>query len=314
MNTKQIRFLILRGGAIGDFVVTLPVFQAVRKQWPDAYIELVGYPHIANLALAGDLVDHVESLDRADMAKFFTFTPSFTEEQGKYIRSFDVVLTYLYDPIETMRENLRAAGARQIIYGSPMVTEGHVSDQLFRSLETLAIYGNQAVPQLNMSKGCLDRGREHLAERGLSEKVVAIHPGSGSPKKNWPLDRYLELAIWLEEHSNKPLLILGEADKAIAEDLRRHENKIPVLAGASLVDVGSVLSHCRAYIGNDSGITHLAAALGIPTLAIFGPSDADQWCPRGENVHLTVAPDGNLDRVSVQQITKIIEEAIADSG
>jgi len=312
---KQVRFLILRGGAIGDFIVTLPVFHAIRKQWPDAYIELVGYPHIANLALAGDLVDHVESLDRADMAKFFTFTPSFTEEQSEYIRSFDVILTYLYDPIETMRDNLRAAGAKQIIYGSPMVAEGHVSDQLFRPLETLAIYGDQAVPHLSMSNVCLKRGHERLAERGLSEKVVALHPGSGSPKKNWPLDRYLELAKWLEAHSNKPLLILGEADKAIAEDLQERRNELPVLSGLSLVDVGSVLAHCRAYIGNDSGITHLAAALGIPTIAIFGSDDSVlHWGPRGENVRLITAPEGNLEQLSVQQITKKIKETIAGSG
>ena len=69
---KQIRFLILRGGAIGDFILTLPAIAAVRERWPDAYIELIGYPHIANLALAAGLVDHVDSLDRAEMARFFS--------------------------------------------------------------------------------------------------------------------------------------------------------------------------------------------------------------------------------------------------
>ena len=65
------RFLVLRGGAIGDFIVTLPVLQALRDRWPDAYVEIWGYPHVARLALAAGLAQRVVSLDRAEMARFY---------------------------------------------------------------------------------------------------------------------------------------------------------------------------------------------------------------------------------------------------
>ena len=137
---KQSRFLILRGGAIGDFILTLPAIRALRRQWPEAYIEIVGYPHIANLAIAGGLADHVESLDRAEMAKFFALRPSFTEAQARHVQSFDVVITYLHDPDGSVRENLLSAGAKQVIYGSPIVERGHAVEHLMKPLETLAIY------------------------------------------------------------------------------------------------------------------------------------------------------------------------------
>ena len=75
------RFLILRGGAIGDFIATLPVLQALRAQWPEAVIEIWGYPHVAELAVVAGLAQTVVSLDRAEMARFFVPEPSFTDAQ-----------------------------------------------------------------------------------------------------------------------------------------------------------------------------------------------------------------------------------------
>lgn len=308
---RQVRFLILRGGAIGDFIATLPVLQALRERWPDAHIELIGYPHMANLALAGNLVDHVDSLDRAAMARFFTSTSTFSEEQAVYIRSFDLVISFLHDPHGFVRDNLLAAGAPQVIYRSPIVPEGHAADHLLKSLETLAIYGSGSIPRLSLRPDLLARGRRWLVESGLGEAAWAIHPGSGSPKKNWPAERFGELASKMRAQPVvRPFFILGEADHAAAEILSKQWPDVPVLREHTLVEVAAVLASCRGYAGNDSGITHLAAAAGIPVVALFGAaSQPEQWAPRGRAVRILGAPGGDLAKLEIETVFAAIAEA-----
>ena len=304
--SKPARFLILRGGAIGDFILTLPALQALRDRWPDAYIELVGYPHIANLALAAGLVDHVESLDRADAARLFTWRPTFSEEQAAHLRSFDLVISYLHDPDGVVKANLKAAGVKQVIYGSPLVEQGHAIDHLMKPLETLAIYGEKPLPRLTLKA---ERGREWLAAHGLAGDVVAIHPGSGSPKKNWPAENFLKLAEQLRESDQKYLMIFGEADAAVAALIRTKMPGVIELSGCTLVELATVLSACRAYVGNDSGVTHIAAAVGLTTIALFGPSDADRWGPRGSHVSIIKAPEGNLEFISTNDVLNMLRSS-----
>ena len=296
------RFLVLRGGAIGDFIVTLPALAALRARWPDAHIELVGYPHIANLALAGGLVDHVESLDRAEMARFFSASPAFTEAQSTYIRSFDLVLCYLHDPYGIVEENLLLAGARQVIYGPPIVEKGPASRHLLKPLESLAIYPDDDIPHLVLSASGIQRGRAWLAERGLGEGVVVLHPGSGSPKKNWPLENFLALAREWTARGPSVLFVVGEADQAIRSRLQEMNPPPALLADATLVEVAESVSTARLYVGNDSGVSHLAAALGVPTVVLFGPSDAAIWAPRGAHVRVLQAPEGDLSRLDVNAV------------
>jgi heptosyltransferase III len=306
--SKQVRFLVLRGGAIGDFIFTLPALQALRDRWPDAHIELLGYPHIANLALAGGLVDHVGSLDRADVARFFAAHPLFTEQQTEYIESFDLILSYLHDPEGVVRSNLLAAGARQVLYGSPLVTEGHAVDQFLKPLESLALYGEKPSPRLDLGEPARARGRAWLAERGWVPGFVAVHPGSGSPKKNWPVEHFVELADRFRASPKPVLFVLGEADHAVAEMLRAYLAGVPVLTGLSLVDTASVLSSGGGFVGNDSGITHIAAALGLRVAALFGPTDPDRWGPRGSNVSIVRAPGGKLDQLVAEAVWEIVKD------
>ncbi len=308
---KQVRILVLRGGAIGDFILTLPALQKLRARWPEAHIELLGYPHIAELALAGGLIDRVASLDKAEMARFFSRLPKFTDAQRDYVKSFDLVLSYLHDPEDIVRQNLLTAGARQVIYGSPILRGGHAIEHLLRPLETLALYAEGAErPQLALCAEFRQQGHARLAACGLRGPVLAVHPGSGSPHKNWPVERFIEL-LRATRGDLAPLLVLGEADQPLASLLARELPDVARLTGCTLVEVAGVLAACRAYVGNDSGITHLAAALGLPVVALFGPTDPDAWGPRGPGVRMVQAPDGRLDEVPLAAVLATLRGLLA---
>ena len=304
MIAKRIRFLVLRGGAIGDFVVTLPVLQAIRDRWPEAYIELIGYPHIAKLALAGGLIDQLHSLDRAGMAAFFSSQPSFSAQQVEFVRSFDLIFSFLHDVNGVVQENLELAGARQVLYGSPIVDgDLHAVDHLLKPLESLAIYSSDSVPSLTLSEEWRREGRKIVAEQGAGAPVYVLHPGSGSPRKNWPLDRYVEIAERIRrEVGGVPLFLIGEADAAVRNELAEKAPTERVLENLSLLQVAGVLRACTAYVGNDSGITHIAAALGVPTVALFGPSSFHHWRPRGIHVNTLRAESDTLDDLGVDEV------------
>ncbi len=111
------------------------------------------------------------------------------------------------------------------------------------------------------------------------QNYAAIHPGSGSLKKNWPLDRFASLSEELKKQGLETVWIKGEAD---CWDEITVKGKVVYNLPISLLS--AVISRCTVFIGNDSGPAHLSAALGIPTVAIFGPSDPQVWSPAGRAV------------------------------
>lgn len=312
MTPRPPRFLVLRGGAIGDFVVTLPVLQALRTRWPDAEIELIGYPHIAHLALASGLVKKVHSLDKAGIARLFAHRPSMDEDLRLLVESFDVVISFLHDPDGVVQTNLLTLGA-DLIYRSPVAPQIHAVDHLIKALESMAIYEAGSIPCLSLDEPTRAGGRAWLAAKGIpaGSPAFAVHAGSGSPKKNWPLDRFVDVAKALHGNGITPVFVVGEADRPIEPVLRAAASVLgPVLSGLSLTEVAGVLSCCAGYLGNDSGITHIAAATGIPTVAVFGPTDPSIWGPRGRRVQILQASSRQLEDVPRDEVLAAIQAMV----
>ncbi len=297
------RFLVLRGGAIGDFIVTLPVFQALRQQWPMAQIDIWGYPHIADLAVAAGLAESVVSLERAEMARFFVPSPEFTDAQVATVRSFDLIFNYLHDPVGQVRSNLLLAGAKQVLSGSPIIKWGHAIPFLLEPLQALAIYETELIPELDLSGEARAAARKHLQMLGIKGRPVVVHPGSGSPAKTWPIARFIDIVRRLQTQEQEVAVVLGEADTEAAATLERELPKLPRLQNMTLVELAAMLSESARFLGNDSGITHLAAAVGVPVVALFGPSDAMTWAPRGRGgITVLKAPEGELERLAVETV------------
>ena len=141
-----------------------------------------------------------------------------------------------------------------------------------------------AIPRVDCSSGGCSSGGCPRGDGGFA----VIHPFSGSTKKCWPLDRYRELARLLEPHL--PVRWCAGPEEPLADAVRI----------ADLYELACWLAGARVYIGNDSGITHLAASVGTPVVALFGPTDPRIWAPRGRQVRVIAKPalaDIALDEV-----------------
>jgi heptosyltransferase-3 len=286
----QGRILIIRGGAIGDFILTLPVLAALRAHFPSAHLEVLGYRHIAELALAGGLVDDVRSIEARPLAAFFAAGGALAPELQSYFASFDIILSFLYDPDRAFADNVGSCGKAQFIAGPHRPDEQagvHATEVFLKPLQRLAIFEADPVPRLSL--GASTRPRP---------STLAFHPGSGSERKNWPEPRWLELLRGFVASSPREVLLIGgeaEGDRLARLAAELPPEQVQCAQQLPLVDVARLLSACAGFVGHDSGISHLAAALGLPIFLLWGESNEAIWRPRGDRVRVMRGPAGLQD-------------------
>jgi heptosyltransferase-2 len=178
------RILVIRGGAIGDFILTLPALKLLRDRFPSSHLEVLGYKHIVALAEMSRYANGTRSIEYGPLSGFFSAAADLAPELVTYFGSFQQVISYLFDPDEIFASNLRRAGVRNLIVGSPKITDQeHAARQLARPLEQLALYLDDPAAILSTHE-----------PREVDPSLIALHPGSGSETKNWPLQRWAALA------------------------------------------------------------------------------------------------------------------------
>jgi len=289
------KILVVRGGAIGDFILTLPVLAALRKQFPDARLEVLGYPHIAQLALASALADDVKSIDARPLASFFALNGKLDESLAHYFASFAVIVSYLYDPDGIFQDNVTRCSKAQFITGPHRPDEKlelHATEAFLKPLERLAIYDADPVPRLPLNP----------QPSTLNE--IALHPGSGSERKNWPEENWMRLIQHLQTATKFNFLLVG--GEAEVERLRRlaavfRPDRVELAQCLPLLELARRLRSCLGFIGHDSGISHLAAAAGLPALVLWGYTNERVWHPRGERVTVIRSPEG-IQELPVERV------------
>ena len=149
------RILVIRGGAIGDFILTLPAIAALRRQFPQAHLEVLGYPHIVQLALAGGLVDRVQPIEARGLAGFFAWDGQLAPDLANYFSGFNIIISYLYDPDEIFQANVARCAAAQFIVAPHRPDETnltHATAVYLKPLERLAIFDADPVPRLTVGQ------------------------------------------------------------------------------------------------------------------------------------------------------------------
>lgn len=301
--------LVIRGGATGDFILTLPAIRLIREHIEGVHIEVMGNHGIVELALASGHADAVRHLDSPIMAKMFARNPLLDETLCEWLRSFNVVVSYLFDPDGFFRANMDRAGVKTFLDAPHRVQEGgpHAQAQLAKPLEKLAMWLEPgAAPIIQVA------GAESLGDT----QSIAIHPGSGSLKKNWPVENWCRLGheLLIRKPDAQIVLVSGEAERerGVVDTIKKawkglrwsHWDSLP------LPELARRLPACTYFLGHDSGTTHLAAACGVRCMALFGSTDPDVWAPRNTQVSVIRAPQGDLASLSVEEAFPVISRAI----
>lgn len=299
------RILVIRGGALGDFILTLPVLAELRGQFPSARLELLAYPQYGRLAVAAGLADHVEAIEARPLAGFFARGGDLDPRFAANFADCAVVVSFLYDPDGIFRENIARCSRAQFIAGPHRPDERgttHAVDTFLEPLQRLAIFARDAAPRLPLAGVPNGSGR-----------WLAVHPGSGSESKNWPEPAWAELLGRLALESSWRILLVGgeaEGDRLTRLAARLPADRVSVMRQRPLDEVARRLAACERFVGHDSGITHLAAAVGCPCLVLWGPSNLDLWRPRGAGITVLRAPTG-LAELGVDTVRETLTTWIA---
>jgi heptosyltransferase-2 len=273
--------LVIRGGALGDFLLTLPAVAGLREKWPEARIEMVAAKKFGELVTGPGAVDAVRPIDRPGLAGFYATGGPLDPDWCDYFSEFDLTLSYLFDPDGIFAGNRRRGGGTgEYLALDPKNPTGEAWRYLARPLQNLGIEpGGEA----RMYGRKLMTGR---SDPGPGQRLV-IHPGSGSPQKNWPLSHWVEsLDAWRPESSVQITWLSGEAEGKLLEELPEKWRRSPhrILREKPLPEVFEVLRSADLYLGHDSGISHLAAWAGVRCGLLFGPTDPKIWAPPGAGV------------------------------
>ncbi len=337
---------IMRSGAIGDFILTLPALSALRQKFPSHPFILAARADVLPL-VKGTLADVVVAFDDPLLTPLFTRDAELAEPLQKLLDNVDLAVVWLPEnSARVVANNLRRLGVQRLLCALPPVAappthergetfSRHAADYL---LDTLAPLGplptspvvrgrwgegpTAAIPRLPLSPAIRALADEFWRARGYtaSTRVVAMHVGSGSEAKRWPLENFLALARqWLQADNVRVILITGPAEenwvRRPPQPLSRSTGEglgwgLPVvihLDSPPLTTLAAILSKCSLYLGNDSGITHLAAALGVTTVALFGPTDPQIWGPRGEHVSILRSPSTRMEDLSLETVWQVAD-------
>jgi ADP-heptose:LPS heptosyltransferase len=273
------RACVIFPGALGDFVCFLPALQALRRE---CEIDLFARSEFAGIVPSGV---KVRSLECAEIRNLFIDATLQTPTWQNHFGAYAAVYSWLgsQQPVFVQRLQSDCADRAQLFPFRPPANMEHQADYYLRCLALPEC--TEREPAIELHAEAIVWSENFCREHSLDNRtVLALAPGSGAREKNWPEEFFLAVANWWRESSGGAVILLVgpvEAERGGIDRLRHH---CLVARDLSLSELAALLARSDVYLGNDSGVTHLAAGVGVPTIALFGPSDPRQWAPRGKNV------------------------------
>jgi heptosyltransferase-3 len=299
--------LIFHAGALGDFVVTWPLALALARVHPQSRLFYVSQRGKGALA---ERVLRLESADsEAGWHALYTRGGTPPEPQAKLLAGAHSVISFVSAPGDEF-----SAGVARLSPGlnylpmtvsPPAHFRGHVSDHLMAQLATWPA-----------AHGALEQVLRSVAARGVMNRpapgqAILVHPGSGSRRKCWPAERFVRLIEQLRAGGHPVRVVVGEVERETwpPGELERIAASAELARPDSYVGLLDELSTARAYVGNDSGPSHLAGIIGVPTVALFGPSNPVHWHPLGPRVR--VVRGASMEEIEVDPVMEEVRGAIA---
>ncbi len=282
---EEKKLLIVHHGALGDIVATFSA--VIRLKEIFSRIDLLCQRKLGQLAQSLNVVDGWFSLEAAAFASLYSSVVN--PEVKQTLQSYHAIIIF-------SRSRQLQYAIKKITGKTPYLIQPrpdnhrrtHIAEHVFSSMVRFGLL-SEADPISNSMGYVTERPVQRPSKYCLPK--ILIHPGSGSRKKFWPVLNFVNVASSLVSRGNKPEFILGAAEHFLADILsqkNKHHLKIHIVN--DLIEFYLLLKTAAGFIGNDSGISHLAAFMGLPTVAVFGPSDPKRWKPVGRAVTV-VRPD-----------------------
>lgn len=296
------RALIIQPGAIGDCILTLPLAAFLKDKLGLGSVNMLGHTEYIGIFPGRSCIDSVSSIDTVDLHRLFAKPAKFElADHDPLINVFSGypwIVSFMGEPGSDFEQNLiftaNCTHGSEVITLPPKPPRGsneHVSEFYVRQFVEQC---GSNLPDSSADTGCrmicagrgdMEAGMQLLKELGVeaSSRVAVIHPGSGGRKKCWHLDNVLAVGDKLGKEGYSVLFLLGPAEvERFSNAMMRKIRSVAIkVSDLSLAQVLGLLTGADVFVGNDSGITHLAAALGIRTMAMFGPTEPATYGPVG---------------------------------
>jgi len=302
---KTQRGLILQPGAIGDCILTLPLAKFMKDSLGLGGIDILGHTEYIGIFPGRSCIDSIRSIDSMDLHRLFAEIKTFDLADGDPLinafADYSWIATFLGEPNSDFEQNLiytancsHSAEVMTLLMKPPKDYCGHLTDfyiQQFIEQSGLPLQAPKVSPDdtlIRTTEMDVNRGKEILKEINvnISKKLIVIHPGSGGLHKCWHLDNFLAISKKLISNGYEVIFLLGPAElnRFSKTKVGKVKSIGRCLMDLSLTQVSELLSCADVFVGNDSGITHLAACLGVQTIAAFGPTEPAVYGPIGPAV------------------------------
>jgi len=294
------RILVVKLDHLGDVITATPALRALRDAHPEARIDLLVAPAVAPLFEDGPLVNRVLSYDSPRYRRGPAFQDTALPMQGE---RYDTIIELRGD-WPTLSLPFRVGAARRLDRGSVRIRDWlsrrfggrrgrsraplHEVESNLEVVRPLLPAGTPATPpaaEIHISFPAHDSLEWRLAEADIdpSRPIVTIHPGAHWRPRAWLPDRFAAIADWVAEHYDAQVVLIGSAGErdveAAVRDRVGKARALSMFGTLTLPELAALLQRSSLLIGNDSGVAHLAAACGAPTVALFGPQDPRRFRP-----------------------------------
>lgn len=286
------KILLLHPGGLGDVILSLPAVALLRDKFPSARLTVAGnLDHL--VPVLDGYAERVVSLSTVPLHNLYADT-ALPDSDMRFWRSFDQIISWTGSGDPGFVQKMKAICPDACIASwKPQRQETrHVSQLFIDSLGSAIALGRNAIhTPIRLSRELSAQGLHWLSEQAwrAEDPLVALHPGAGSIIKRWPLARFISLARHFTHPERKRLLIIeGPAERELAAQIKCELPQAGLMTAIclSLDKLAAIISNSALFIGNDSGMAHLAAGLGIHSIVLFGPTIPRHWAPLGSHVRV----------------------------
>jgi ADP-heptose:LPS heptosyltransferase len=275
---------IFHNAALGDFVLTWPIAIAVGRVLAQSRIQYVTASGKGALAERWIGVESVDA--ETGWHTLHADDPKLPDQHARRLSAMQMGIVFSQTRDERFIGNLRKFADVPVIHVSPNPPEGtHVWAHHLQQLTDWPVLQSAA----EQVQRLIDAQGVAATQPDPARKRVVLHPGSGAARKNWDIERFIEVARLIRQARCEPIFTIGEVEREQFSDrvIGDLKNEGEVVTPDNVLSLSETIASSEAYVGNDSGPTHLAAMLGKPTIALFGPtSDHTRWRPRGPGVQV----------------------------